>query len=67
MKTSEIKDLTDEELQASFEERTRELFNLRVQQTTGQLENPLRVRSVRREIARIKTIMSNRARNGATV
>jgi large subunit ribosomal protein L29 len=67
MKTSEIKDLTDEELQASFEERTRELFNLRVQQTTGQLENPLRVRSVRREIARIKTIMNNRARNGATV
>lgn len=65
MKTSEIKDLTNEELQARFEESTRELFNLRIQQTTGQLENPLRVRSVRREIARIKTIMNHREKKGA--
>jgi len=55
MKSKEIRDLTAEEQLAEAE---KELFNLRIQQTTGQLEKPDRIRVVKREIARIKTVMN---------
>lgn len=61
MKASEINQLTDDELRVRQEDASRELFNLRIQQTTGQLENPLRLRFVRREIARIQTAIHQRA------
>jgi large subunit ribosomal protein L29 len=62
MKASELKELTQEELNQRFEETQKDLFNLRIQQSTGQLEKSSRVRELRRDIARIKTIMKERAK-----
>lgn len=56
MKIQEIRDLTPEELRHQFEETSKELFNLRVQQATGQLEKPSRIRELRREMARMRTV-----------
>ena len=61
MKIKEIRQLSDQELQAKLQELKAELFNLRVQAVTGGLENPMRIRIVRKEIAKIKTIESERA------
>jgi large subunit ribosomal protein L29 len=57
MKASEIRELTLEELSKREEDISEELFNLRFQLATSQLENKMRVRQVRRDLARIKTIM----------
>ena len=57
MKASEIRDLTLEELRQREEDISEELFNLKFQLATSQLENKMRVRHVRRDLARIKTIM----------
>ena len=58
MKAKEVRDLSPEEQAAKLAELEKELFNLRIQQTAGQLEKPDRVRTVRRDIARIKTVMN---------
>lgn len=55
MKYSELKDLTAEELRAKAAELTDELFKLRLRQAATQLENPMRIRQLRRDIARIRT------------
>ncbi len=60
-KTKELKDMTGAELQEQLDDAKKELFNLRLQQVSGQLENPLQIRAVRRSIARIKTIMNQAA------
>ncbi|MBO8126516.1 MAG: 50S ribosomal protein L29 [Firmicutes bacterium] len=60
MKAKELRDLSNEELEQKLVELKEELFNLRFQMATGQLENPLRMREVRRTIARVKTIMRER-------
>jgi len=60
MKIKEIKELSVEELQARSRELNRESFNLRLQQQTGQLEKPSQLRQIRREIARIETVLSER-------
>lgn len=60
MKPTEIRRLSDEELERKARELKDELFNLRFQKATGQLENPLRLREVRRDIARCKTILRER-------
>jgi large subunit ribosomal protein L29 len=60
MKATELRKKTDEELQKSFEELLKEQFNLRMQQGTGQLTRPSQVKQVRRDIARIKTVMTER-------
>ena len=57
MKASEIRELTLEELRQREEDISEELFNLKFQLATSQLENKMRVRQVRRDLARIKTIM----------
>lgn len=58
MKTArEFRDLSSEELQAKAGDLKKELFNLRVQQAMGQIENPMRLRQLRKEIARAKTII----------
>ena len=57
---SELRDLGDEELIQRVRESKEELFNLRFQMATGQLENNRRLRVVRRDIARIYTIMRER-------
>jgi large subunit ribosomal protein L29 len=56
---------TDDQLQTQLSELKREAFNLRFQSATNQLEKPSRVKEVRRTIARIKTIQTQRARASA--
>ncbi len=62
MKAAELRGKSWEELKALLLELKKEQFNLRFQQATGQLENTARIRQVRRDIARIKTIMHEKAR-----
>ena len=57
----ELRDLGDEELFERLESDKEELFNLRFQLATGQLDNPMRIKDVRHEIARILTIVTERA------
>jgi large subunit ribosomal protein L29 len=61
-KVKELKDMTTVELQQQLEDAKKELFTLRLQQISGQLENPLQIRAVRRSVARIKTIMNQAAK-----
>lgn len=61
MKIKEIRELTDQELANKMKELKEELFNLRFQQATGQLENVMRIRDVRHGIARVKTVLRERA------
>jgi large subunit ribosomal protein L29 len=58
MNTSEIRDLSRDEQLTKLKSLKEELFNLRFQHATGQLENPMRIREVKKSIARVKTIMS---------
>ena len=60
MKVNEIRNLTTEEIIAKIKETKEELFNLRFQQATGSLEKPVRLRELRREVARMKTIIRER-------
>ena len=60
MKVKEIRDLTTEELNQKEKELKKELFNLRFQLATGQLENPKTISQVRQDIARVKTIVRER-------
>lgn len=59
-KVREIRDLGDAELLERVEALKEELFNLRFQLATGQLDNPMRIKQVRREIARILTVLRER-------
>lgn len=59
-KIKEIRELTNEELTTRLRDLKQEALNLRLQQATGQLENTARRRLVRREIARVQTIVSER-------
>jgi len=58
MKYSELKDLTVQELTAKSRDLRHEMFNLRLQQASAQLEKPARLRTLRRDIARIETQLS---------
>ena len=58
MKARDIRDLSADERAQKLAEAEKEMFNLRIQQAAGQLEKPDRIRTVRREIARIKTVMN---------
>ena len=57
MKAKELRDLTSEELMNKLNDFKSELFSLRFQLATGQLENPMRIREVKKSIAQIKTIL----------
>jgi large subunit ribosomal protein L29 len=61
MKAAELRDLADEELRGKLRELQEELFNLRFQLATGQIENVGRIRTVRRDIARVKTVQQQKA------
>ena len=63
-KVRELRDLGDEELIARLESSKEELFNLRFQLATGQLDNPMRIGQVRRDVARILTILRERELEG---
>ena len=56
MKAQEIRDLAEKERQEKVSDLNQEIFNLRFQLATGKIENPSRLKSLRRDIARIKTI-----------
>ena len=58
MKMSELKDMTPVELAAKGRDLRQEIFNLRLQQASAQLEKPGRLRTLRRDIARVETRMS---------
>ncbi|RFB06334.1 50S ribosomal protein L29 [Parvularcula marina] len=60
MKPVEVRDLSDDELSSKLLELKREQFNLRFQRVSGQLEKTARVKEVRRDIARIKTVQAER-------
>lgn len=57
MKTTELRDLSVEELQKKLVDFKDELFSLRFQMVTGQLGNPMRLKEIKRNIARVKTIL----------
>jgi large subunit ribosomal protein L29 len=65
MKPEELRGLTPDQLDEQLATLKKEQFNLRFQRATGQLENTARVRAVRRDIARIKTVQGHRRRAGA--
>lgn len=65
MKPSEIRELTDEELAKKLDEGRAELFNLRFQMATSQLDNTARVKTVKKDIARICTELRAREINAA--
>ena len=60
MKASEVREMSNNELENEVVTLKEELFNLRFQQATGQLENTARMRNIRKDIARIKTILTQR-------
>ncbi len=60
MKAGDVRAKTDDELVGELDGLGKEIFNLRFQRANGQLENTARVRQVRRDIARIKTILGQR-------
>ncbi len=60
MKVNEIRDMTPDEQAEKIKSLKEELFNLRFQHATGQLENPMRLREVKRSIAQVKTIQRER-------
>ena len=65
MKAADVRHKTDDELKDDLDKLGKEAFNLRFQRASGQLENTARVRQVRRDIARIKTILGERTRKAS--
>lgn len=63
MKAKDVRNMTDSELDSKVLDLKEELFNLRFQMATGQLENPMRIKLVKKDIARIKTIQKERELN----
>ncbi len=60
MKMSELREMTNEELNQQLETFREEMFNLRFQQSANRLENPMRLKLVRKDIARIKTLLTEK-------
>ena len=62
MKTAELRDKSIDELNTRERELREQLFKLRFQRATGRMENPMKIREVKREIARIQTLLNERSR-----
>jgi large subunit ribosomal protein L29 len=62
MKARELRELTEDELQQKEKELADQLFKLRFQQAVGQVENAMKLRNIRRDLARIKTVRKEKAR-----
>ena len=60
MKVDEIRELSNDEINTKLKEMKEELFNLRFQQATGNLEKPSRIRELRHTVARLKTVLQER-------
>ena len=65
MEMSKIREMSEAELNAELNKMKKDLFNLRFQHVTGQLENPILLRQTRRDIARVKTIIREKELNRA--
>ncbi|QUJ75687.1 50S ribosomal protein L29 [Sulfitobacter albidus] len=65
MSANELRDKTPDQLRDQLVTLKKEAFNLRFQQATGQLENPARLRAVKRDVARVKTILNEKAAGAA--
>ncbi len=63
VKTKDLRALSLDELEAKLVENKKELFNLRIQQSTGQLQNTAVFKNIRREIAKINTLIAERKKN----
>lgn len=63
MKATELRAMAIDEIKAKEAELKKELFNLRMRHATNQLENPLKLRIVRRDIAKIKTVIAEKERS----
>lgn len=63
VKTKDLRAMSIDELEAKLLENKKEQFNLRIQQSTGQLTNTAQIRKVRREIAKINTLITERKKN----
>jgi large subunit ribosomal protein L29 len=61
MKPNELREMSDDDLKSKLEELVTERFNLRFRSATESIENPMRFRALRRDIARIKTVLQQRA------
>jgi len=66
MKPADVRELSDIELAARMAELTDELFHLRLKRATAQLPNPMKVRTTRRDLARVRTVITERKRAGGT-
>jgi large subunit ribosomal protein L29 len=64
VKPNEIREMSTEDLKSRIDELTRERFNLRFRSATESIENPMRFRDLRRDIARLQTILREREANG---
>ena len=64
MKAAEIRQMTTEELSAKLKDLTAELFNLRFRHASGQLENPMQINLVKKDIARVNTVIRARQLKG---
>ena len=63
MELKKMRELTEVELNTELDKMKKELFNLRFQHVTGQLENPVKMRELKRDIARVKTIIREKELN----
>ena len=66
MKATELRDMTTKELESELGKLKTELFNLRFQHAINQLENPMRINAVKKDIARIKTVLREQELSGET-
>lgn len=64
MKPAELRAMTTDELIMKETDLRKELFNLRFQQATGEIENPMRIRAVRKNIAKVLTIRTEKSKGG---
>ena len=67
MSAQELRDKTPDQLRDQLVQLKKEAFNLRFQMATGEVANPARIRQVRREVARVKTILNEKAAAAASV
>ena len=66
MKAAELRDTTIDELRKKEQDLRKELFNLRFQQATGEIENPMRIRAIKKDIAKILTIITEKNKRKAS-
>jgi large subunit ribosomal protein L29 len=65
MKAKNIRERSDDELRKALSDLEEQLFKLRFQKSTGQIENPIKIREVRKDIARVMTVMTERQAEGS--